>query len=100
MSDFTNHDRESLLKEIQLGLDADRFLSTPLGKYLLMRAQEEAIESMDKLKTMTVCPDNLDDVRNLQCSIKWAENFEFWLTEQIEAAHNLERILIESESTD
>lgn len=74
----------NLARRIQLGEAAIGFLNTPLGKYLMTKAQDTAIEAMDKLKT--VDPADQVEIRACQNAIFRAESFELWINECIEDA--------------
>lgn len=68
-------------KKIALGLDVEAFFNSDLGKYLLGRAANEAIQAMDELKGID--PTLTERIRTLQGIIARSEKFEYWLQEAL-----------------
>lgn len=91
------------LKEVALGMDAEVFLSTDLGKAMMEAVARRAMESMDRLKVIR--PSDYPDleqfvraVQDLQNDIQRAEGFEQWLVEIVETGRNVEENLIQQEA--
>lgn len=68
-----------LQKKISLGMDAEAFMRSDLGQYLLGRAEEEAISAINELKSIDAI--QADRIRALQSIITRSENFEIWIRE-------------------
>lgn len=66
-------------QRIELGLDAESFLNSKVGKRLSERAQMEAAEAMHQLKS--VDPTNEMAIRALQNDVFRAESFELYINE-------------------
>lgn len=84
-------DRSEVMRQIDLGLDVEAFVQSNLGKHLLSRAQDSALEAMDELKK--IAPTETDRIRELQNIIYRAESFEGWLLETLEQGRNSEEQL-------
>lgn len=69
----------AIINQIDLGHAIESFMEGKVGKYLLERAANEAIEAVDLLKQAS--PEDADEIRRLQAIIKRAESFEVWLIE-------------------
>lgn len=72
---------QTLYAEAMLGRDAEEFLNTDLGKYLLARAEEQEQEAMEELAT--VFPWNRWKIQRLQNKLWQARSFKDWLKEMI-----------------
>ena len=81
-------DDSVLLRTIGLGMDIKVFKKSPVGKFLLDRAEMEAVQSFNALKIAD--PEDPRLIRELQNKIKVAESFELWLEEGIESGKNAE----------
>ena len=68
-------------QKIALGLDAEAFFRSDLGKYLLGRAEDDAIQAINELKEIS--PTKTERIRTLQSTIARSENFELWLKEAL-----------------
>ena len=79
---MSNELEKELLQGIALGSSAERFVETPIGKFLIARAQDDAVDAMNALKTIS--PIETEQIRALQNRIQCAENFETWLMEAIQ----------------
>lgn len=87
--------REQTVKEIAIGLDAERFMQSDLGRYLLGRAQANVEEAMEGLKVAD--PDNAKEVRDLQNIVMVNEYFLYWLGEAITQGRAAEELLSQQE---
>lgn len=70
-----------LLKVVELGLDAQKFLNTNLGRYLYQRALQEVEERLAEMKT--VKPTDSEHIAQLQFDIRVAEQVFIWLDNAI-----------------
>jgi len=97
-----SYDQSALLRKVAVGMDAEAFLDSDLGKLLMERAQEEAIAAMDELKTVRRS-DFTDEMQfvarlmELQDIVARAEGLESWITEIVVDGRNTEELLLKSE---
>ena len=82
---MSNELEKELLQGIKLGDSAEKLVDSPIGKFLIERAQEDALDAMNTLKTIS--PIETEHIRALQNRIQCAENFETWLMEAIQIGH-------------
>jgi hypothetical protein len=82
---------ETLMAEAILGDDAEKFLKTDLGKYLIESAEQETTEALHILKT--VDPNDKVKITELQNKIWRAESFKDWLVGLINAGSDARNIL-------
>lgn len=94
MSDLDNEIR----KRVTLGAEAERFLNTNLGRFLVQRAEEVIESAVDELKT--VDPENPKTIRALQQKITVAESVQYWLAGAINDGYEAERQYLEAQSPD
>ena len=72
---------EELLKQAQLGIEAQAFLTTELGKFLLQKSDNELDEAYQQL--LTVKPSDTDALLQWQGQAQTAIHFKQWLSEAI-----------------
>lgn len=87
--------RQDLQAEVALGLDAEKFLESKVGLYLIERAMDEAAQAMQAIKS--VDPDDSKAVRALQNQIFRAESFVIWLHECKQKGDVAQNTLMEQE---
>jgi len=71
-----------ILSIAQLGVEAESFKSSGLGRYLNDRAESEIIEASNEL--CTVCPSDTKAITELQNKVYRANSFIIWIEEAIE----------------
>lgn len=86
----TDQQRE-LLAEVDMGLAAEQFLRSKLGKYMVARAAHEAETAIDKLKIID--PNDVNGVRALQNDIWRGDSFATWITDLIRGGKTAEHQL-------
>lgn len=86
------------LAVIALGIDAETFRQSPIGRYLDKRAQEMVFEGLNGLRT--VDPENAKDVRAFQNKVVLGESFMQWIGDAIDEGRNTEQQVIARENTD
>lgn len=97
-------DTDGMLRDVGLGMDAEAFLESDLGRAILDKMQGEAIKAMDVLKTLTLgeCDGNIDTYRSriqdAQNVVARVEGFEMWLVEIVETGRNTEENLKQLEA--
>lgn len=80
MSDLST---QALIAEAVLGRDAEVFLSSDLGRYMLARVEEEEQEALDALANVAAW--RRRRISDLQAKLWRARSFKNWLTELIVA---------------
>lgn len=78
---MTDLSTQTMYAEAMLGKDAEEFLSSDVGRYMLARAEEEEREAMEALAT--VWPWRRNKIRQLQAAIWRARSFKGWIAEMI-----------------
>lgn len=86
---------QTLLAEAVLGKDAEEFLRSDLGRYLVGRARMEGRDAMEKLKNTS--PWRRRRIQQLQNEIHRAESFEAWLIELVSSGKAAEAALEDQE---
>jgi len=72
-----------------LGVETEKFLLTPTGKYLLERAEIDREKAINEFKT--VDPTNTSEVRRIQTDLDTPDRIVKWLSDAIDsgrAAHD------------
>jgi hypothetical protein len=83
--------RDVLLAEAILGKDAEEFLSSELGRFLLGCAREELQRAQDELAT--VSPWRRNRIKQLQNQVWRAKNVPQWLAEVITSGRSAQAML-------
>lgn len=76
---------EILFAEAVLGKEAEEFLASQVGRYLVGRAEQEEREALNLLAT--VSPWRRNRIRQLQCDVAVARSIKGWLAEMITAGN-------------
>ncbi|MGR9117432.1 MAG: hypothetical protein ACU85E_16915 [Gammaproteobacteria bacterium] len=79
---------EQLIKEARLGIEAEAFLSTDLGRYLIARANEERIEALEQLAV--VDPNDIKAIAKLQNKVAVADSIQTWIANAIQNGYYAE----------
>jgi O-methyltransferase involved in polyketide biosynthesis len=82
-----NRDQE-YLNTAKLGIEAETFLNTSIGRYLKNRAHSELDEAQQLL--IEVDPTDTKEITRLQNQAWRARNFDSWLAEAIQEGWNAE----------
>lgn len=85
-----------LMAEAILGQEAQEFLNTELGQFLIGRANQEKKDALEQLAR--VSPWRRNRIRDLQARVWRAESFLVWLAELITSGRQAEGVLEELES--
>lgn len=83
---------QAQLREVAFGMDVKAFIHSPIGQYLLKRAADERDEALEGL--VNVDPTAADKIRDLQSTVRRAENFHVWLEEAVNTGQATEQQLI------
>jgi hypothetical protein len=84
-------DDHTLWAEASLGRDADEFISSDIGRYLLGRCEQDIQDAIEKLSV--VSPWRRNRIRQLQNEIWRAQSVKGWIQELITAGRQAETIL-------
>ena len=87
-----------LQKICALGDEAQAFITSNIGNYMIEKARSEAFDSMATLKSIE--PTKANEIRELQNTVQRAENFEAWLAEAYQAGQNAAEQLQQLEQSD
>lgn len=87
--------KNQLLQQIDLGFQAEAFLHSDIGRYLVQRAEGQVEEAVEALKQ--VDPDDSKCIRGLQNTIHVAESIQYWLVDAINAGLNAQAELHDTE---
>lgn len=79
MSDFST---QALYAEAMLGKDAEEFIGSDLGRYMIGRAEQEEREAMDLLTK--VWPWRRRRIQELQNRIWRTQQFKAWMVELVQ----------------
>lgn len=84
---------EVMWAEAALGRDAQDFLNSDIGRYIVGRAQQEKAEALDKLARVSTWRTNR--IRELQNQVWRADSVLLWVTELVTAGKQAEAVLEE-----
>jgi uncharacterized protein YbjT (DUF2867 family) len=84
-------DGDTLLAEAILGRDAEEFLASELGRYLVGRAEQEEREAVEQLARVSSW--RRRRIRELQDDIWRARSVRQWLAEMVSAGRAAEPLL-------
>lgn len=87
--------KDLLFAEAVLGRDAQEFLGTELGRYVLGRAEQEEQEALDQLSHTS--PWRRNRIQQLQNEVWRARSMRQWLGELIQAGKQAEQQLEEDD---
>ena len=83
----------ALYRDVDFGMSVEAFIESPIGKYLIERAEEEVSAAVEKLKVVDCAATR--EIQALQNAIYRAESIQYWLAEAIQAGHNASDELID-----
>lgn len=87
-----------LLHRVAMGMEAEAFLGSNIGRYIVERAEAERDDAVEDLKEAS--PDDPKTIRDLQNRIWRAESVQFWLADLINDGNNAMHELQARETTD
>ena len=90
-----NKELNPLLKAVDLGFQAEAFLQSDIGRYLVSRAEAQIDEAVEALKEAD--PEDPKAIRALQNTIAVAESVQYWLADVIQQGENAQQQLHEGE---
>ena len=74
-----------LLSIAKMGVDAESFLQTPLGRFLMKKAKDEEAAALAEL--VDADPEDVKENREIRNRIHVVKMFRQWMTEAIEVGH-------------
>ena len=95
---FGDRERDDMMAEVALGIDIQGFLNDTAGRFLMAKAENEAMAALEEFRTLKrsdypSAEQFAGRVVELQHSMDLPEKFELWLSEAIEAGRNMEEQL-------
>lgn len=69
----------NLLRTVQFGLDVAAFVDTPIGQYLIGRAEQEREAAIEEM--IAADATDIERMRELQLVIRRADSFAQWLAD-------------------
>ena len=90
-----NQELNPLLKAVDLGFQAEAFLQSDIGRYLVQRAEAQVDAAVEALKQED--PEDAKAIRALQNTIAVAESVQYWLADAIQQGENAQQQLHEGE---
>ena len=84
-----------LMAEAVLGRDAEQFLNSDIGRYVLGRCEQEITEAAELLSV--VSPWRRNRIRQLQNEIWRAQSVRAWIAELVTAGRQAEQVLQEDD---
>lgn len=82
---------EVLWAEAVLGKEAQEFLESDIGRYMIGRCDQEIAEAQEKLAS--VSPWRRNRIRQLQNEVWRGRQFKTWLVDLVEAGSQAEAVL-------
>lgn len=82
-----------LLKAVDMGFQAEAFLQSDIGRYLVSRAEAQIDAAVEALKGAD--PEDAKAIRALQNTIAVAESVQYWLADLIQQGENAQQQLHE-----
>lgn len=89
---MSDNDNE-LLSVARLGIDAESFVNTPLGKFMMGKARDEEASAMAAL--VDADPDDVKANRDIRNQIHVARMFATWIGDAITIGHQAHQQLQE-----
>lgn len=93
-------ERGELIRRIELGLDVEKALSTPIARYLCRRAEQHRQAALESLAGMD--PEMAEGrtmIRRAQTEIAAMDRWQEWLAEAVQEGNAAQLVLIESEQS-
>jgi hypothetical protein len=89
---------DALLAEYALGKDAESFMKSQLGRYLVGCCEQELRDAQEALSTVSWWRHNR--IKQLQNQVWRAKSFTLWINELIHASRSAEQALSQFELED
>ena len=77
---------DELLSMARMGIDAESFMRTPLGKFLLKKADDEIAAATEEL--IDAAPDDVKVATEIRNRIHVARMFKVWMSDAITIGHS------------
>lgn len=89
-------DRRARLRVVALGIDAEQFLRSDLGRHLVERSEEERTDALEALKDAD--PEDAKAIRKLQNRIAVLDTWQQWIADAITNGQAMEHALVVQEA--
>ena len=86
-------DELELRKRIAFGFDVENFLTTPIGKYLAQRAENERVALLEQLTTID--HNKADHIHRIQTRIAILDHWQEGLADAVTDGYSAQQQLIE-----
>jgi len=88
-------EEQDIPRKIAFGAQVESFIQSPIGKYLIGRAEKERHEALEEMANTSL--ENIAALAQAQRKVRIADSFQAWLAEAIQEGWEAERQFIESE---
>jgi len=85
---MTREEMDPRLTEVQLGIEVEAFLNSPVGRHLAQRAEDERERALEALAVSDA--EDAKAIRELQTRVWRASSISAWLAAAIEASAHAE----------
>lgn len=93
-------ERGELIRRIELGLDVEKALSTPIARYLCIRAEKHRQANLECLAELdSGTEEGRAAIRRAQLEIAAVDRWQEWLAEAVQEGNAAQLVLIESEQS-
>lgn len=91
-------ERGELVKRIELGLDVEKALTSPVARYLCERAEAHRQANLECLAELDpTTQEGLAAIRRAQIEIAAIDRWQQWLAEAVQMGEHAQQVLVESE---
>lgn len=84
------------LQNVALGIEAEHFLTSALGRHLVARSEEERAEVLELLKDAD--PEDAKKIRALQNRVAVLDTWQQWIADAIMTGKATEEMLVQAEA--
>lgn len=89
---------QELARSIAFGAEVERFLQSPIGKFLVEHAERQIESAMETFRTVN--PTDHAAITAIQVQLKVADSVQDWLASAVSAGYEAERMLEQASFTD
>lgn len=91
-------DEHVMAEQIYLGAEVERFLASPIGKYMVDAIESRRERAINDFST--VVPTDAGAVMRVQMELRMADQFQQWLADILIAAQEAARLVEQQSFTD
>jgi len=85
-------ERQQKLAVVGIGIEAERFITSPLGRYIVNRAEQERERALEAL--VKADPHEVAQVQQLQNAVKVIDAVQQWIADAITEGAAMEQSLV------